>query len=197
MAVDSNELPNYLIPPMDSHGTQEAIVDVTFGMVDFLSGCNTVAIAELNAWYHMLNCGFRLTFAGETDWPCIYDERPGVGRSYVRLLERPVDERGYQTWIEGLAKGRNYAGDGRSHILDFRVNGLRNGEDDVCLSTSGNVHVEALVAARLDPQPGDEARALKKTLKGWHLERSRIADSREVLDHGGCGNVRRRVANHD
>src|SRR5262249_38119286 len=46
MVVDSTALPNYEIPPMDGIGTQEAIVDVTHGVVDFLSGCDTFPVAE-------------------------------------------------------------------------------------------------------------------------------------------------------
>jgi hypothetical protein len=61
--VDFRELPNYDIPPMDSIGTQEAIVDVTHDVVDFLSGCDTQPVAELNAWYHLLNCGLQVNRA--------------------------------------------------------------------------------------------------------------------------------------
>ncbi|MGH8236158.1 MAG: CehA/McbA family metallohydrolase [Steroidobacteraceae bacterium] len=90
MVVDSTELPNFDIPPMDGNGTQEAIVDVTHGVVHFLSGCNFHPLAELNAWYHLLNCGFRLAFIGETDYPCLSGDGPGIGRSYVRLDHRPA-----------------------------------------------------------------------------------------------------------
>jgi hypothetical protein len=64
-------------------GEVEAIVDVTHGVCDLLSGCDTHPAAELNAWYHMLNCGYRLVMVGETDYPCVTGERVGVGRSYV------------------------------------------------------------------------------------------------------------------
>jgi hypothetical protein len=121
MVVGSTDLPNYEIPPFDSIGTNEAIVDITHGVTDFLSGCNLFPLAELNAWYHLLNCGFRLALVGETDYPCVTGERPGVGRTYVRLDRRPVSDAGYNAWIDGLRQGRLYCGDGRSHILDFRV----------------------------------------------------------------------------
>lgn len=79
MIVDSTDLPNYEIPPMDSVGANEAIVDVTHGLVDFLSVCHHPPAAELNVWYHLPNCGFRLSMLGETDYPCFSGERPGVG----------------------------------------------------------------------------------------------------------------------
>jgi hypothetical protein len=100
MVVDSTDLPNYEIPPMDGIGTQEAIIDVTHGVVDFLSGCNTNIIAELNAWYHILNCGFRMSMIGETDSPCASDYRPGVGRSYVQLDQRPEGDVGMRPGFE-------------------------------------------------------------------------------------------------
>jgi hypothetical protein len=181
MAVDSTELPNYEIPPMDGIGTQEAIVDVTHGLVDFISGCDTQPAAELNAWYHLLNCGFRLALVGETDFPCITGDRPGVGRSYVRLDHRPVDNAGYEAWIRNLQKGKLYCGDGRSHFLEFKVNGRQSGEDDLLLKSSGAVHIEALIAARLEAVFTPEI--VPKPLWpgwGWHLERARIGKTREI-----------------
>jgi hypothetical protein len=151
MVVDSTDLPNYEIPPMNGIGTQEAIMDVTHGVCDFLSGTNTHPIAELNAWYHMMNCGYRMTMIGETDWPCVTGDRVGVGRSYVRLDHRPVDDSGYEAWIRGLKEGRLYCGDGRSHFLEFKVNGRRTGESDLTLQSPETLHIEALVAARLEP----------------------------------------------
>lgn len=180
MDVDSLALPNYLIPLFDGLGTNEAIVDVTHGMVDFLSGCDLTPVGELNAWYHMLNCGFRLAMAGETDFPCITDERPGTGRSYVKLDHRPSDDRGYQDWIDSLKRGRLYCGDGRSHFLEFSTSGKSSGEGDVVLAAPGAVQVKALVAARLEPAPTAETRAIQSDHQSWHIEHARIGDTREV-----------------
>jgi hypothetical protein len=181
MQVDSTELPNYEIPPMDGIGTQEAIIDATHGMVDFLSGCDTSPLAELNAWYHMLNCGFRMAMLGESDYPCISDDRLGVGRSYVRLSARPVDDRGYEAWIQGLKDGRLYCGDGRSHFLEFRVNGHHTGGAEVTLTNPARVQVEALVAGRLKPMPSNVPipRATPADWD-WNIEFARIGHTREV-----------------
>jgi len=189
MVTDSEDLPNYEIPPMDGIGTQEAIIDVTHGLVDFLSGCDTNPVAELNAWYHMMNCGFRMAFVGETDYPCITDERMGVGRSYVRLEQRPVDDVGYENWVRAMAQGRLYCGDGRSHFLDFKVNGRRTGDGDLALKTSETLEIEALVAARLQPEPPGDMAAINHRFNGWHLERARIGNTGTVpveLIVNGC-----------
>jgi hypothetical protein len=181
MVVSSTDLPNYEIPPMDGVGTQEAIIDVTHGLADFLSGCNTNAVAELNAWYHMLNCGFRLAMIGETDYPCAIDNWPGVGRSYVRLEHQPVGDTGYEAWIRGLQQGRLYCGDGRSHFLDFKVNGRLSGDEDLSLKAGGALIIEALVAARLEPElPTDMVAFKQKWQNSWHLENARIGKTREV-----------------
>lgn len=181
MQVDSTELPNYDIPPMDSIGTQEAIVDVTHGVVDFLSGCDTQPAAELNAWYHMLNCGFKMALVGETDYPCISGERPGVGRSYVRLDAQPVGDEGYEAWTRGLQQGRLYCGDGRSHFLEFAVDGHSSGDGVLELAVPCVLNVRALIAARLEPEPPAEMDAIRHgPINGWHLENARIGRSRQI-----------------
>jgi hypothetical protein len=180
MDVDTQDLPNYRIPLFDGLGTNEAIVDVTHGAVDFLSGCDLTPAGELNAWYHLLNCGFRLAMVGETDFPCITDERPGTGRSYVKLKDRPVGNAGYEAWIHGLKQGRLYFGDGRSHVLSYSVNGRASGEQDLVLPSSGALEISALVAARLEPAPTAETRAVQANNQSWHIEHARVGNSREV-----------------
>lgn len=180
MVVQSTDLPNYEIPPFDSIGANEAIVDITHGVTDFLSGCNLFPGAELNAWYHMLNCGFRLALVGESDYPCLTEERPGVGRTYVQLDRRPLDDAGYAEWIDGLRTGHLYCGDGRGHFLDFQVQGQRSGEY-VALDAPGAIEIKAIVAARLEPEPSPDTEAIRTgALRRWHLENARIGNSREV-----------------
>ena len=81
----TDELPNYEMPGFDGIGANEYVVDVTHDAVDFISAVDTPSIWELNVWYHTLNAGFRARISGETDFPCIYDEKVGLGRSYVKL----------------------------------------------------------------------------------------------------------------
>ena len=182
LEVDSTELPNYEIPAFDSIGANECIIDVTHGAVDFMSGVNGPPAAELNAWYHILNCGFRLAMVGETDYPCIVppdDGRPGIGRSYVRLEQRPVGDSGYNAWVENLQKGRLYYGDGRSHFLEFAVNRRSNGHDDLTLDAPQPVEVTATVAAWLASNPSSEALKVAKH-EDWNIEHARIGNTREV-----------------
>ena len=80
LEVKTDELPNYEMPKFDGIGANEYIVDVAHDAVDFISTVDTPSVWELNIWYHTLNCGFRTRISGETDFPCIYGERVGLGR---------------------------------------------------------------------------------------------------------------------
>lgn len=179
LEVKSQELPNYETPPFDGIGANEYIVDVTHDAVDFISTVDTPFVWELNIWYHTLNSGFRTRIAGETDFPCIYGERVGMGRSYVRL-DGKLD---YRAWTHGLRDGRAYVSDGRSHLMDFTVNNLALGTEDseLRLEKSGTVRVGAKVAARLELRADKSLRARSYDQQPfWDLERARIGETREV-----------------
>jgi hypothetical protein len=175
----SAALPNYDLPRFDGIGANEYVVDVTHDAVDFISTVDTPAPWELNVWYHTLNAGFRARISGETDFPCIYGERVGLGRSYVKL-DGKLD---YDSWTEGVRDGRAYVSDGKSHLMDFRVNGLPVGTrgSEVKLDKPGAVRVTARVAARLDEQTNDAISKSRHDQKPyWDLERARIGGTREV-----------------
>jgi hypothetical protein len=65
--------------------------------------------------------------------------------------------------------------------LDFKVGGRRSGDADVSLKKAGTVQVDALVAARLEPQITHESTP-KRILPGWgwHLEWARIGETLKV-----------------
>lgn len=207
LAVKSQELPNYEIPPFDSIGANEYIVDVTHpGAVDFISTMDTPYLWELNIWYHTLNVGFRTRISGETDFPCITDARVGQGRVYAKI-EGPLT---YNAWLDALRAGRSYVSDGRSHLMDFAVNEMEmgTGVSEVKLAGKALVHARVKVAAYLDftPRKDDgipsdrgeqfwmnsldngQARNSAERIHDrpsdqtpyWHLERARIGNTREV-----------------
>ena len=189
LEVDSAELPNYDIPPFSGIGANEFIVDVTHEVpgpdgklvraVDFISTVDTPYPWELNIWYHTLNVGFRTRISGETDFPCIYGEKVGLGRSYVKL----DGKLNYDDWCEGLRQGRNYVSDGKSHIFDFAASGVRMGENEseLKIDQAGPVTISARVAARLNETPNPQLQKLGFDKKPyWDIERARIRDSRTV-----------------
>ncbi|HKX28890.1 MAG TPA: CehA/McbA family metallohydrolase [Blastocatellia bacterium] len=179
LEVQTTELPNYELPKFDGIGANEYIVDVAHEAVDFISTVDTPSTWELNIWYHTLNCGFRTRISGETDFPCLYGERVGLGRSYVRL----DGKLNYNAWVDELRNGRSYVSDGKSHLLDLRVNDLSIGtrQSELKLAGPQTVRVTARAAARLDPEPPKEAPQKGSDRRpAWDLERARIDRSREV-----------------
>jgi hypothetical protein len=177
----TRELPNYLPAPMNGIGANEYIVDIAEGMCDFISTVDTPSVWELNIWYHTLNCGYRCRVSGETDFPCIYGERVGLGRSYVHLPKLDFD-----AWCEGIKQGRCYVSDGKSHLMDFAVNGQEVGVkgSEVKLSKPGEIEITANVAALLEPKPTPATEGIRKQPLNakpyWDIERCRIGDTRKV-----------------
>jgi hypothetical protein len=179
LEVMSDDLPNYEMPGFDGIGANEYIVDVTEpGLVDFISSVDTPYVWELSIWYHTLNVGFRTRIAGETDFPCIYDQRVGIGRTYTRL-----DNLSYTNWLQALKAGRSYVSDGKSHLMDFKVNDtpVGTGASELRLGSAGSVHAQLKVAAYLDPLPDPSIHGKRYNEKPyWDVERARIGDTREV-----------------
>ena len=118
------------------------------------SRVDTPSVWELNVWYHTLNCGYQARISGETDFPCIYGDKVGLGRIYVKLPEN--EELTFDNWIAGLKDGRSYCGDGLSHVIDFKVNDVGVGEpgpdgaiSQLNIDQPGKVKVEFDVSALL------------------------------------------------
>lgn len=187
--IPEKTLPSYTVPKYDGIGANEFIVDITHEVpgpdgklvpaIDFTSTVDTDPYAELNMWYHSLNAGFRVRISGETDFPCIYGERVGLGRSYVKIDGKLT----YDGWCEGVQLGRCYVSDGYSHLIDFQVNGAAVGEkgSEVKLPAqvpAGGFPVKATakIAALLGERPNTHAR----NRFAWQIENARLPDTRKV-----------------
>jgi hypothetical protein len=181
LKLSDNALPSDEVPPFDGIGANEYIVDVVHDAVDFISTVDTPAPWELNIWYHTLNCGYRAKISGETDFPCIYGERVGLGRVYVKLDDGKLD---FDRWCEGIKQGRSYVSDGKSHLLDFKVDEAALGASERKLDKPGTVKVTATVAAYLEPESTPalaELRSRPLDVKPyWDVERARIGETRKV-----------------
>ena len=183
----ADKLPDDAMPPFDGIGANEFVVTAAHDACDFISAVDTPAIWELNIWYHTLNCGLRTRISGETDFPCIYGDRVGLGRIYVKLPpDKPID---FDQWTQGVKEGRSYCTDGLSHLLDFRVNNVSLGAEsgavpDVMLPQPGPVDISCDVAALLSEKPTPEGLAIRKKRLDekpyWHIERCRLGETRRV-----------------
>ncbi len=188
LQIPGDHLPNYNMPPFDGIGANEYIVDVVHGAVDFISTVDTPIIWELNIWYHTLNCGYRARISGETDFPCIYGEKVGLGRSYVKMTRTPGKPLNFDTWALGVKDGRNYVSDGKSHLMDFTVGGVKMGEpgsqgkiSELQLNGKQSVKMKARVASRLNEKPNPSIKNRPLSHKPyWDVERARIGKTRQV-----------------
>jgi hypothetical protein len=188
LMVPGTALPSYDMPPFDGIGANEYIVDVVHGACDFISAVDTPITWELSIWYHTLNCGYTTRIAGETDFPCIYDDRAGIGRSYVNLQGRPLT---YDDWVYGLRDGSSYVSDGRSHLFDFQINDLPVGKKEgkgrasfLALKKGETAHIRVKAAALLQEKSDERTAAIARTTLDkkpyWHVERSRIPGTRRI-----------------
>lgn len=183
LEVKGNALPTYEVPKFDGIGANEYVVDVVHDACDFISAVDTPIVWELNVWYHTLNCGYRARISGETDFPCIYGERVGLGRGYVKL-DGPLT---FENWVAAIKAGRSYVCDGLSHLPDFAVDGFEVGAGDGVLRLDAPKTVRATVraAALLDEDPenpqkkGIRERPLNQQ-PYWHVERARVGSTRRV-----------------
>jgi hypothetical protein len=178
----TDDLPNYVLPKMDGIGANEYIVTVTENVVDFFSAGDTPAPWELNMWYHSLNAGFKTRLSGETDFPCIFDERVGIARSYFKQ-DGTLSFDGY---IDAIRNGRSYVSEGNSHIIDFTADGQEVGTKNSELNLKGthDVTINASVVAFLPKhQNEDGAIIANRPLDRkpyWNIERARLQNSRKV-----------------
>ncbi|GMU92195.1 MAG: hypothetical protein AMXMBFR4_12530 [Candidatus Hydrogenedentota bacterium] len=178
----ATELPNYVMAKFDGIGANEYIVTTVHGVCDFISAGDTPYLWELNIWYHTLNCGMTTRISGETDFPCIYDERVGIARSYAPMKGR-LD---FDAFVEKIKDGANYVCDGKSHILDFTADKVVMGVGDSTLKLDKprTVRVTARVAAYLPEQQDEVGAALARQKPNaspyWHIEKARIGTSRSV-----------------
>ena len=178
----TSQLPNYVMPKMDYIGANEFVVTVTKDVLDFYSAGDTPPVHELNMWYHSLNAGFRTRLMGETDFPCIFDERIGVGRTYAKVPGALT----FESYMEQATAGRSYVSDGKSHLTDFRADGLELGtrESELRLTGSKEITFTARVSAHL-PETRDSTAAWvagrpAEDRPNWTITRSRLGESRKV-----------------
>ena len=189
----ADKLPDYAMPPFNGIGANEYVVDTVHGVCDFISSVDTPAVWELNVWYHTLNCGMTTRISGETDFPCIYGDKVGLGRIYVKLDGGAKGgQLDFDTWCEGIRDGRSYCCDGLSHLIDFSINEFGVGEKGtkdrasfLAARAGQPLKIKVGAAAMLGEEPetwyGQKIKDIRLDQKPyWHIERARIDGTRKV-----------------
>ncbi|MDR0792925.1 MAG: CehA/McbA family metallohydrolase [Chitinophagaceae bacterium] len=124
-------------------------VEAALGTIDFVSedvygsrslnNGNYFNEGVVNAYYKLLNCGFRLGLASGTDYPCNENEPLGTLLTYVKV-KRPLT---YQKWIEGIKLGRTVISrNAHNEFLDLKVNGQYIPGDDIQLKNKGKLSIQ-------------------------------------------------------
>ena len=187
----ATSLPTYEMPAFDGIGANEYVVDTVHGVCDFISAVDTPFVWEMNIWYHTLNCGMTTRISGETDFPCIYGERVGLGRAYVKLpQDQPVD---YDRWADGIRDGRSYCSEGLAHLFDYSITpdggeplgvgemGDKDRPSFLAVASNSACKVKVRAAAFLEEKPREDIRTKPLDVKPyWHVERARAGTTRTV-----------------
>jgi len=112
-------------------------VEVALGDCDFLDEDVTGGDPAMQAYYRLLNCGFRPGFAGGSDYPC-GQNTIGAVLTYVKVPGTLT----YRGWINGIAAGRTVVSrNGHAEFLALTVSGTASPGDEIKLSGPGTVQV--------------------------------------------------------
>lgn len=115
-------------------------VEAALGTIDFLSEDVWLNDASINAYYRLLNCGFRLGWAAGTDFPCNESRPFGSLLTYVQVKDLPFT---YRKWIEGIKNGRTViTTNGHVEFLDLKINGVNGPGDAIQLKGKETVEID-------------------------------------------------------
>lgn len=143
--LDGNGLPSALTccTPI------EYPVEVALGAADFISedvddvnGITMNADTPIQAYYKLLNSGFRPSLAAGTDYPCNGADNGGALGGLLTYVQIPGGQLTYRDWIKGIANGRTVVSrNGHNEFLSLVVNGTSTPGDEIQLTGTGNVAV--------------------------------------------------------
>jgi O-glycosyl hydrolase len=115
-------------------------VEAALGTIDFLSEDVWLNDASVNAYYKLLNCGFRLGWAAGTDFPCNNSRPFGSLLTYVQVKDQPMT---YMKWIEGIKNGRTVVTtNGHVEFLDLKINGTSGPGDVINLNGKKSIGID-------------------------------------------------------
>ena len=115
-------------------------IEVALGTIDFISEDCAGSDSAIEAYYKLLNCGFRIGLAAGTDYPCNGGEPFGSNLTYCNV---PDGKLTYRKWIEAIRDGRTVISrNGHNEFLELRVNKSAQPGDVVNLKSKSNVEIE-------------------------------------------------------
>jgi hypothetical protein len=131
--------PDGIPQSLDCCAPLEYPVEIAMGTSSFLMEDVHGSDSAIQAYYRILNCGFRPGLVASTDYSCNYLEPLGTLLTYVRIPDRKLT---YDKWVEGIAKGRTViARNGHREFLDLQANEEARPGDEIRLARKGPVRV--------------------------------------------------------
>ena len=117
-------------------------VEAALGTIDFLSEDVWLNDAAVNAYYKILNCGFRIGWAAGTDFPCNNSRPIGSLLTYVQIKDQPIT---YRKWIDGIKNGRTVVTtNGHVEFLNLKINGTSGPGDEIKMKEKKPVEVDVV-----------------------------------------------------
>jgi hypothetical protein len=131
--------PDGILDSLDCCSPLEFPVETALGTSSFLMEDVHGSDSALEAYYKILNTGFRPGLVASTDYSCNYLEPLGTLLTYVQVPDGTLT---YDKWVDGIAKGRTVVSRiGHSEFLDLKVNGASTPGDELNLPAKGQVKV--------------------------------------------------------
>ena len=129
--------PDGIPQSLDCCAPLEYPVEIALGSSPFLMEDVHGGDSAVQAYYRILNCGFRPGLVAGTDYSCNYLEPLGTLLTYVRI---PDGKLSYVKWVEGITMGRTVvARNGHTEFLDLLVNDRARPGDQIHLAGKGPV----------------------------------------------------------
>jgi hypothetical protein len=122
-------------------------VEVALGAADFISedvddsgsGFSMNPENAIQAYYKLLNTGFRPGLTAGTDYPCNGSRPLGSLLTYVQVANGQMT---YRNWIDGIKNGRTVISrNGHREFLNLTVNGSATPGDEITLSAGASLPV--------------------------------------------------------
>jgi hypothetical protein len=131
--------PDGILKSLDCCAPLEYPVETALGSSAFLMEDVRGGDSAIQAYYRILNCGFRPGLVAGTDYSCNDLEPLGTLLTYVRI---PDGKLTYDKWVEGIARGRTaIARNGHREFLDLKVNDTAMPGDEIRMEKKGTVRV--------------------------------------------------------
>lgn len=139
-------LPSGIPGSLDCCTPVEYPVEVALGSADFISeDVTNTGDTAVEAYYKLLNTGFRPGFAAGTDYPC-GNSVIGSRLTYSNVGNGAVT---YKNWINAIKSGKTVVSrNGHDEFLNLTVNGSAGPGDQVNLASAGSVPVTVTWTAK-------------------------------------------------